>query len=142
MQAMQAMQALQTLTFLGVGNLGQLGASPSNTPIGWTFMVEATIPTNNVQANKEPMHIFDDVEGVEDVLIVGLNKREITTIQHKTHRAIVNKARKMALDRKAKGLKPLFVTCDLVWNPTPPPTPTPHKYLDKHVAWVLWCFGS
>jgi hypothetical protein len=105
-------------------------------------MVEATIPTNNVQANKEPMHIFDDVEGVEDVLIVGLNKREITTIQHKAHRAIVNKACKMALDRKAKGLKPLFVTCDLVWNPTPPPTPTPHKYLDKHVAWVLWCFGS
>jgi hypothetical protein len=51
-------------------------------------MVEAIIPTqanpnvvaqaatNNVQANKEMMHIFDDVEVVGDVLIVGLSKKE------------------------------------------------------------------
>jgi hypothetical protein len=30
--------------------------------------VVATTDTNNVYTNIEPMHVYDDVEGVEDVL--------------------------------------------------------------------------
>lgn len=66
------------------------------------------------------MHIYDDVEGVEDVYAIALSKKEKTIIQCKARRAIVSKACKMALERKVKGLKPLFFTCDSVGKSKPP----------------------
>jgi hypothetical protein len=99
--------------------------------MGQTFMAKATIPTqanpnvvattstNNVYASTEPMHKFDDVEGVEDVFIIGLSKKEKTIIQCKARKAIVSKACEMALERKVEGLKPLFVTCDSARKPKP-----------------------
>ncbi len=34
--------------------------------------VVATTDTNNVYTNIEPMHVYDDVEGVEDVLDIWM----------------------------------------------------------------------
>jgi hypothetical protein len=65
-----------------------MGVSPNNTPIGQTLMAKTTVPiqanpnvvatttTNNVYANTKLTHIYDDVEGVEDVFIIQLNKKE------------------------------------------------------------------
>ncbi len=60
-------------------------------PIGQTFMAKTTIPTranpnvvatsiNNVYVSTESMHILDDVDGVKDVFIIGLSKKEKTII--------------------------------------------------------------
>jgi hypothetical protein len=69
-----------------------MGVSPNNKPIGQTLMAKTTIPiqtnpnvvatttTNNVYANTKLTHIYDDVEGVEDVFTIRLNKKEKTTI--------------------------------------------------------------
>ncbi len=56
--------------------------------------------------------MFNDVEGGEDVLIVGLSKKEREAIHYKAHRVIVNKACKMAIERKDNEMKQFFVTCD------------------------------
>jgi hypothetical protein len=48
----------------------------ANIPTQANPNVVATTSTNNVYANIEPMHIYDDVEGVEDVFTIGLNKKE------------------------------------------------------------------
>ncbi len=64
--------------------------------------------------------MFDDVEGGEDVLTIGLNKKEREVVQRKVRNVIVNKARKMDIERKANGMKPFFVTCDLVGKPKAP----------------------
>jgi hypothetical protein len=56
--------------------------------------------------------MFNDVEGGEDVLIVGLSKKECEAIHYKARRVIVNKACKMAIERKANEMKHFFVTCD------------------------------
>jgi hypothetical protein len=93
-------------------------------------MAKTTIPTranpnvvatsiNNVYVSTESMHILDDVDGVKDVFIIGLSKKEKTIIQCKARKAIVSKACEMALERKVEGLKPLFVTCDSARKPKP-----------------------
>jgi hypothetical protein len=38
--------------------------------------VVAIVATNNVYTNIKPMHIYDDVEGVEDVFTIRLNKKK------------------------------------------------------------------
>ncbi len=55
--------------------------------------------------------MFNDVEGGEDVLIVGLSKKECEVIDYKACRVIMNKACKMAIERKADEMKHFFVTC-------------------------------
>jgi hypothetical protein len=66
--------------------------------------------------------VFDDVEGGEDVFIIGLSKKEREVVQHKTRSVIVNKACNMAIERKANGMKLFFVTCDSTKKPKAPYT--------------------
>ncbi len=66
--------------------------------------------------------MFDDVEGGEDVLTIGLSKKECKVVQRKAHKVIMNKACKMAIKKKANGMKLFFVTCDSTRKPKVPPT--------------------
>ncbi len=45
----------------------------SQMPIGQTMVVEVSAPR---QASNDQVHVSDDVEGGEDVLTVGLSKKE------------------------------------------------------------------
>ncbi len=73
LQQIQAMQALQTLVSLGVGNLAQHGIGLNQMLIGQTMAAEVSAPP---QASNDQVHVFDDVEGGEDVFIVGLSKKQ------------------------------------------------------------------
>jgi hypothetical protein len=63
---------------------------------------------------------FDDHLEVHDVFTIGMNKKDQQVIQHKVRRTIVSKACKMVIDRKNKGLKLYFVTCDSSGKPKAP----------------------
>ncbi len=128
LQQLKAMQALQTLASLGVGNLGQQGGSQmllgkyiEQDPKGSLSRVVAlpksiaTIPPSKVLV----LGFDDHVEGPK-VFTIGMNKKDQQVIQHKAHRAIVNKACKMVIDIKNKRLKLYFVTCDSSRKPKAP----------------------
>lgn len=51
-----------------------------------------------------------DMEGGEDVLIVGLSKKEHEVVQRKACRVIVNKACKMAIEKKGQCDEALFLS--------------------------------
>lgn len=53
---------------------------------------------------------FNDLVKIEEVLVVGGTNKERVALQHNACREMVANAQKMAIERKANGQKPFFVT--------------------------------
>lgn len=75
----------------------------------------------HVHRNQRRVVGFNDLVEVEEVFVIGGIKKEHVALQHKARIEIMANARKMAIERKANGHKPFFVTCDSTKKPKPPP---------------------
>ncbi len=80
--------------------LGMLGTKP---PICQNNTQHQNLGSHDVLRSKL-------IWGKDEVMTVGMRKKECVVSQRKAHKNIVNNAHKMDIARKPNGQKPFFVT--------------------------------
>jgi hypothetical protein len=73
--------------------------------------------THQLSLGSQSVLRLEDIYGEDDVIIVGMSKKECVVVIRKACRNIVNNAHRQAIIRKFNGQKPFFVTYDSSGKP-------------------------